>query len=318
MMLKSPSHDNFNRPFKNHFACCAARAVPPIVCAVTILEVIQRSTDFLTKKGVSSPRLQVELFVAHVLKMQRMQIYLNFERVLTEAEVSTLRDMVQRRGTREPLQYIIGNVQFCGWELNVTPAVLIPRPETEMLAERGWQFLSTINHTPSTALDFGTGSGCLAIALASKVPNAEVHALDASPEALKIAQENAAKQNVKVQFHQGNGFEALHATPSRFDLIISNPPYIPSAEIETLDPEVRDHEPRSALDGGADGLDFYRLLASESKNWLKPEGKILLEFGDGQADAVKKTFEEQKFVVESVECDYSQRPRILSARPPLS
>jgi release factor glutamine methyltransferase len=285
---------------------------------VTILEVIQRSTDFLTKKGVSSPRLQVELLISHVLKMPRMQIYLNFERVLKEAELTTLREMVQRRGNREPLQYIIGNVPFCNWELTVTPAVLIPRPETEILAERGWQFLSTVRNTPATALDFGTGSGCLAIALAAKVPTAQVHALDASTDALAIAQQNATKQNVQIHFHQGNGFEALTPERLQFDLIISNPPYIPSAEIETLEPEVRDHEPRSALDGGADGLDFYRLLAAESKNWLKPSGKILLEFGDGQADAVKKTFEEQKFVVESIECDYSQRPRILSARPPLS
>lgn len=299
------------------FVSCSRDAVAPIVCAVTILEVIQRSTDFLTKKAVSSPRLQVELLIAHVLKMQRMQIYLNFERVLKDSELATLRAMVQRRGNREPLQYIIGNVSFCGWELDVTPAVLIPRPETELLAEKGWQFLSTNNQQPSTALDFGTGSGCLAIALAIKVPGAEVHALDASTDALNIAQQNATRHNVKIHFHQGDGFKALPAA-LKFDLIISNPPYIPTAEIETLDPEVKDHEPRSALDGGADGLDFYRMLAVESKNWLKPTGKILLEFGDGQADSVKKTFEEQKFVVESIECDYSQRPRILSARPPLA
>jgi release factor glutamine methyltransferase len=298
--------------------------IPPIVCAVTILEVIQRSTEFLTKKGVSSPRLQVELLISHVLKMPRMQIYLSFERPLSEADVATLRDMVQRRGNREPLQYIIGNVQFCAWELMVTPAVLIPRPETEILAEKGWKFLATVTEQPATALDFGTGSGCLAIALASKNPSAEVHALDASAEALDVARQNAAKHNVNIQFHHGNGFKALeHAdkavrAPVRFDLIISNPPYIAPPEIETLEPEVRDHEPRRALDGGPDGLDFYRLLAAESKNWLKPNGRILLEFGDGQAAAIEKIFQSQHFVVESIECDYSQRPRILSARPPLS
>lgn len=330
MMFDLAKNTILNAPLKLVFASCRSRAVAPIVCAVTILEVIQRSTDFLTKKGVSSPRLQVELLIAHILKMQRMQIYLNFERVLKDSEVAVLREMVQRRGNREPLQYIIGDVSFCGWELTVTPAVLIPRPETEILAERGWQFLSTINlpaggsGQPLTALDFGTGSGCLAIALAMKVPGAEVHALDASPEALNVASQNAAKHNATVHFHQGNGFEALENAdkavrpPLQFDLIISNPPYIPSAEIETLEPEVRDHEPRSALDGGADGLDFYRLLAAQAQNWLKLNGKILLEFGDGQADAVKKTFEEQKFVVECIESDYSQRPRILSARPPLS
>lgn len=295
---------------------------------MTILEVIQRSTDFLTKKGVASPRLQVELLISHVLKMPRMQIYLNFERLLAESDLATLREMVQRRGNREPLQYIIGTAQFCSWELTVAPAVLIPRPETELLAEKGWLFLSTLNPERSeprhsdvggqpTALDFGTGSGCLAIALASKVPTADVHALDASEPALKIAQENAARHKANIQFHQGDGFKAL---PSglKFDLLISNPPYIPSAEIETLEPEVKDHEPRSALDGGVDGLDFYRMLAAESQNWLKRNAKILLEFGDGQADAIKKIFESQHFVVESIECDYSQRPRILSARPPLS
>ena len=284
---------------------------------MTILEVIQRSTDFLTKKGVASPRLQVELLIAHLLKMPRMQIYLNFERVLKEPELQTLREMVQRRGNREPLQYIIGTVPFCSWDLIVTPAVLIPRPETEILAERGWQFLSTLNPQPSTALDFGTGSGCLAIALALKNPTTEVHASDASEEALNIAKQNAAKHNANIHFHKGDGFAALPAG-LRFDLIISNPPYISSAEIETLEPEVKDHEPCSALDGGADGLDFYRLLAAQAKDWLKPTGKILLEFGDGQADQISKIFLSQHFVVESIESDYSQRPRILSARPPLS
>jgi release factor glutamine methyltransferase len=296
---------------------CTPCVVAPIVCAVTILEVIQRSSEFLAKKGVSSPRLQVELLISHVLKMPRMKLYLNFERNLSEAELSTLREMVQRRGTREPLQYIIGDVSFCGWELNVTPSVLIPRPETEVLAEKGWQFLSTLNSQSSTALDFGTGSGCLAIAMALKSPTTEVHALDASVEALKVAHQNAAKHKIAIQFHQGDGFAAL-PQGLRFDLIISNPPYIATAEIETLEPEIRDHEPRSALDGGADGLNFYRLLANNAAQWLKPNGKILLEFGDGQADAVKKMFEEQMYVVESIESDYSQRPRILSARPPLS
>lgn len=297
-----------------HFYC-DARAVAPMFCAVTILEVIQRSTDFLTKKGVESPRLQVELLIAHVLKMKRMQLYLNFERTLSDADVQTLREMVQRRGNREPLQYIIGNVSFCGWELKVTPAVLIPRPETEILAERAWQFLSTVPQ--AIALDFGTGSACLAIAMAVKNPTAQVHALDASEEALNVAKENAAKHNASIQFHKGDGFNAL-PTDLKFDLIVSNPPYIPTAEIETLEPEVKDHEPRSALDGGVDGLDFYRLLATQSVKWLKPSGKIMLEFGDGQGEAIAKIFQSQHFVVESIESDYSQRPRILSARPPLS
>jgi len=190
-------------------------------------------------------------------------------------------------------------------------------------------------------LDFGTGTGCIAIALAVKFPAAKVVAMDVSPDALALARENAAQNNVaeRIEFVQGDGFAALHnesegGAPRRpdspkeewgsrnsplrkmeFDLIISNPPYIPSAEIATLQPEVCDFDPRGALDGGVDGLDFYRKLAAEAKPFLKPGGKIMLEFGDGQADAVRKIFETEKWVVEAVREDYSHRQRILIARP---
>jgi release factor glutamine methyltransferase len=188
--------------------------------------------------------------------------------------------------------------------------VLVPRPETELLAESGWQFLSTINSQPSAALDFCTGSGCIAIALAAKCPGAKIAATDISADALELAKENAAE---RIEFLQGDGFAAL-PTKSQFDLIISNPPYIPSAEIEMLQPEVRDFDPRVALDGGADGLEFYRLIASQAAALLKPDGKVMLEFGDGQAEAVRKIFETEKWIVEAVKEDYSQRARILVAR----
>jgi release factor glutamine methyltransferase len=282
---------------------------------VTVLEAIQKSADFLGKKNVESPRLQTELLLAHLLKMPRMKLYLNFDHVLTPVETDTLREFVKRRGQREPLQHIVGSTSFCGYEIAVNRHVLVPRPETELLAEAGWQFLSTLNSQPSTVLDFGTGSGCIAIALAAKYPDAKVIATDISSDALALAKQNAEKNNVaaRIEFLQGNGFTALSAD-SKFDLIISNPPYIPTAEIETLQPEVRDFDPRAALDGGADGLDFYRKLAAEVKMFLKPEGKIMLEFGDGQADAIKKIFEDEKWVVEAVKEDYSQRARILIAK----
>ena len=221
---------------------------------MTVLEAIQRSTEFLARKGVDSPRLQTELLLAHLLKQPRMQLYLNFERVLTPAEVEGFRELIKRRGQREPLQHIVGSTSFCGLEIAVNRHVLIPRPETELLAERGWTFLnqlSTLNPQPSTALDFGTGSGCLAIALACKCPAAEVYAIDISPEALALARQNAARHGVaeRIRFLQGDGFAAL-PEGSRFDLIISNPPYIPSGEIASLQPEVRDYDPRRALDGG--------------------------------------------------------------------
>ena len=282
---------------------------------VTVLEAIQKSAEFLGKKNVEAPRLQAELLLAHLLKMPRMKLYLNFDRQLTTAETDTLREFIKRRGQREPLQHITGSTSFCGFEMAVNRHVLIPRPETEQLAELGWQFLSTINRQPATGLDFCTGSGCLAIAIAAKNPNAKIVATDISAEALALAKENAARNNVagKIEFLQGDGFAAL-ATGAQFDLIVSNPPYIPSAEIETLEPEVRDFDPRLALDGGADGLDFYRLLAAEAKPFLKPAGKIMVEFGDGQADAIKKILESEKWIVEAVREDYSQRARILVAQ----
>ncbi|HEY9510043.1 MAG TPA: peptide chain release factor N(5)-glutamine methyltransferase [Verrucomicrobiae bacterium] len=299
---------------------------------MTVLESIQKSAEFLQKKGVESARLHAELLLAHVLKLPRMKLYLNFERALTPVETDALRELVRRRGSREPLQHIVGSTSFCGFEIAVNQNVLVPRPETELLAEEGWKFLTNVppprplsrptgergsDSTPITALDFGTGSGCIAIALAAKVPMANISALDVSEEALALARQNAERNHVgeRIQFFHGNGFAALPANlADGFDLIVSNPPYIATAEIETLDPEVRDFDPRSALDGGADGLDFYRMLANESARFLKPQGRVMLEFGDDQAAAIAKIFEAQKWIVEAIREDYTQRQRILIAR----
>jgi release factor glutamine methyltransferase len=282
---------------------------------VTVLEAIQKSSDFLGKKGIESSRLQAELLLAHLLKLPRMRLYLNFERALSPAETDALRELVKRRGQREPLQHIIGSTSFCGYEIAVNRHALVPRPETELLAELGWQFLSTLNAQRSNAFDFGTGTGCIAITLAARCPNAKITATDISADALALAKENAERNQVaeRIEFLQGDGFAAV-PKDEPFDLIISNPPYIPSAEIATLQPEVRDFDPRAALDGGADGLDFYRMLAVEAKPFLKPDGKIMLEFGDGQADDIKRIFENEKWIVEAVKEDYSQRARILIAK----
>jgi release factor glutamine methyltransferase len=277
---------------------------------VTVLEAIQRSTDFLAKRGIESPRLQAELLLAHRLAMPRMKLYLNFERALTTEEANDYRELIKRRGQREPLQHITGSVSFCGFEIIVNKNALVPRPETEILAESGWTFLSPL--PAGTTLDVGTGTGCIAIALAAKCPNAKVFAADISSEALSLAKENAEKNKVRIDFLQGDGFAAV-PKGMQFDLIISNPPYIASAEIETLEPEVRDFDPRPALDGGADGLDFYRMFATQAKSFLKPGGRIMLEFGDGQAPAIREIFENEKWIVEAVKDDYSQRARILIA-----
>jgi len=284
---------------------------------VTVLEAIQKSAEFLGKRGVESPRLQTELLLAHLLKMPRMKLYLNFDRVMTVPETDALRDLIKRRGLREPLQHITGSTSFCGYEMTVNRHVLVPRPETELLAEAGWQFLATRPPESVTALDLCTGSGCIAIALAAKCPPAKVVATDISAEALTLARQNANGNGVaeRIEFLAGDGFAALATAATRaFDLIASNPPYIPSAEIATLDPEVRDFDPRLALDGGDDGLVFYRRLAAGAAEFLKPAGKIMVEFGDGQADALKNIFESEKWIVEAVREDYSHRARILVAR----
>ena len=319
---------------------------------MTVLEAIQKSTDFLAKKGVESARLNAELLLAHQLNLPRMKLYLNFDRVLTAAETDGLRELVKRRAAREPVQHITGSTSFCGCEISVSRHALVPRPETEMLAELGWKFLAK-HRSPTrleddsqkharpeagapTALDFGTGTGCIAIALAAKCLTARIAALDISPDALALARENAAQNKVaeRIEFLLGDGFAALEGrwgehprevksdsqngspgvSPHQFDLIISNPPYIASAEIETLNAEVKDFDPRGALDGGADGLDFYRRLVKEAGPFLKPAGKIMVEFGDGQADDLKQIFAAEKWIVEAVQEDYSHRARILVAR----
>jgi release factor glutamine methyltransferase len=279
---------------------------------VTVLEVIRRSTEYLAKKGVDSPRLQVELLLAHTLRIPRLNLYLEFDRKLPEDELQTLRTLVKRRGEREPLQYILGSTSFCGLELAVTPAVLIPRPETELLVEQAWKFLSSRNDEEAKVLDFATGSGCIAIAIAVKFRGAEVHAIDHSPAALQVAHGNAERNNARVFFHEAPGLAEV-AMPTEFDLVVSNPPYIPTAQIATLEPEVRDYEPGVALDGGVDGLEFYRMIARQAAARIAPGGRLLLELGCGQAEAASAILVNERWTVEVVRPDYAGIPRILIA-----
>lgn len=283
---------------------------------MTILETIQRGAQFLQNKGVESPRLQSELLVAHALGLPRLRLYLDFERPLNEEEISKIRTLVTRRARREPLQHIVGSVSFCGLELSVSPSVLIPRPETELLAEHAWQYLeqrSRESQEPLCALDFGTGSGCLALAIASHCPTVQSTALDISAAALEVAQANALRLGIStVRFYLGDGFAALpkgEGGVGPFDLMVSNPPYIPAAEIQALEPEVRDFDPRGALDGGADGLDFMRRLAVEAGDYLRESGRLMVEFGDGQESAVRGLFQRAGWDVKAVVKDLNGTPR---------
>jgi release factor glutamine methyltransferase len=289
---------------------------------VTVLEVIQRSSEFLTGKGVDSPRLQIELILGHVLRLPRLQLYLQFERSLSEDELQRVREMVKRRGKREPLQHILGSTSFCGLEIAVTRDVLVPRPETESLVEFAWKFLNETEQQskkPGFALDFGTGSGCLAIAICVRVPSVRFCAIDNSLKALTIARVNAVQHHVesRIDFIHANDLDVL-PRGTQFDLIVSNPPYIPTKEIEHLSAEVRDHDPRAALDGGAAGLDFFRLLADHARGRLHPHGRLMAEFGDGQAEAVSEIFARSGWRIRSVENDLSGRQRIVIACLPES
>jgi release factor glutamine methyltransferase len=275
---------------------------------VTVLEVIQRSAEFLTRKGVDSPRLQAELMLAHVLQLPRLKLYLEFARLLSDEQADRMRALVKRRGEREPLQHILGSTSFCGIEIAVSPDVLIPRPETEILAETAWEYLKKRGGEP-LVVDYGTGSGCIALAVTAHVPAAKMHAIDVSEKALAVARANAAGYN--IMFHLSAGFPELPP----IDLLVSNPPYIPSGEIASLQPEVARFDPHLALDGGSDGLDFYRRIASEALPRMAPDGCAMLEFGDGQEPSIVKLFEPTWSIAE-IKNDFCGKPRILIAHRP--
>lgn len=282
-----------------------------------LLEVLQRSTAFLGERGVESPRLQAEWILAHVLNVPRLQLYLQFDRPLAEPELVAARESILRRARRVPLQHLLGTASFCGLELEVSPDALIPRPETELLAERAWTWLQTragqtAGTPPPAILDWGTGTGCLALVLALRIPEARVVALDVSPAALALARRNAARHGCqdRIAFLHSDGCASL-PPDARFDLIVANPPYIPTAEWSTLQPEVRDHDPRLALDGGADGLDAFRRLAVELPDHCQPGAAVLFEFGDGQAAPLKDLLGQRGWIVAEVHRDYSGRERFL-------
>jgi release factor glutamine methyltransferase len=280
---------------------------------MTVLEAINKGTEFLTRKEIESPRLQSELLLAHVLNLARLRLYLEFERPLTEAQATAVRDLLIRRGNHEPLQHLTGSTSFCGLPMIVTSAVLIPRPETEVLAEHAWTFLNSINRA-SSFLDLGAGSGCLAAAIAAHAKNSRGVAIDISEEALAIARKNIEKNGVgdRMELRPGDFLAALQPA-ERFDVIVSNPPYIPTAEVELLQPEVRDHDPRLALDGGADGFKFHRALAQGAAQFLKPAGRLFVEFADGQGEALRDLFGTHGWSVHGVIRDLSGVDRILSA-----
>lgn len=291
---------------------------------MTLRAAIRAGTTVLSAAGVESPARNAEELVAYTVGRRRLQVLLQLDETLDAGQIRRLESLIERRARREPLQHVLGTVAFLDREIRVTPDVLIPRPETECLAREVLQLLDRMHVRHPTVLDFGTGSGCLAISIASGFRGSRVHALDLSSPALEVARGNADLNGVadRVRFYQGDGFSALDGAAAsghsrlQFDLIVSNPPYIPSAEIRSLAPEVRDYDPLAALDGGPDGLRFYRRLSTESPGWLKPGGWLAMEFGDGQTHDLTAIFTGNNWTELRVEKDLSGRDRILIVRLP--
>ena len=275
----------------------------------TIVEIIKKSEQFLRGRGVSSPRLDTELLIGDVLQLDRLQLYMKFDLPLNEKELSQIREHIRRRGQREPMAYILGYKEFYANRFSILPGVLCPRPDTETLIE------IALTHIPQDETfylaDVGSGSGCIGLSLALERPKLNLYATDISPIALKCTQNNvnAFELSKRVAILKGHYLDPV--PPNRpINMLVSNPPYIPSADIHTLAPEVRQHEPKTALDGGEDGLACYRALAVQSAS--RSIKMVIVEIGFNQADAVQAIFQARGYDTTSHK-DLSGHDRVIVA-----
>jgi release factor glutamine methyltransferase len=282
----------------------------------TVLGLLEWTAGHLAQKGFDEARLTVDLLLAHVLRMRRLDLYLQFDRILEAGELAAFKILYERRLTHEPLQYILGETEFMGLRLAIGPAVLIPRPETEQLVELALGEAGGFGKEDLEILDIGTGSGNIALALARRLPRASITSMDVSREALALAARNAAGNGItSVRFLEADIFADEPAGLS-FDLIVSNPPYVPARDFEQLGAEVRDYEPRQAVTDGGDGLRFYGRIARRAKALLRERGAVLVEIGCGQAEAVRALFEREGFREVLVHRDYAEIERVICARLP--
>jgi release factor glutamine methyltransferase len=273
---------------------------------LTLGETLKLSTEFLAGRRVDSPRLDAEFILSHALGLSRLELYLEHDRPLTEAELETCRALVGRRGRREPLAYVLGEWDFRRLTLRCDRRALVPRPETEVLVERALALLEGLEHPD--VLDVGTGSGAVALALVHERPGVRATGLDVSPDALALARENAEATRLQVELIEGDFRAGLPSGP--WDLVVSNPPYVKPDEIETLEPEVREWEPRVALVAEAGPPEVARAAVPV----LKPGGALALEVGDGQAPAVAATLAELGYRDVTITPDLSGRERIVEGR----
>jgi release factor glutamine methyltransferase len=275
---------------------------------MTVLDVLQSTAAYFKKREIESPRLNAEHLLAHALGCKRIELYLQFERDLAEDELSPLREFVRRRGQGEPLQHLLGTVEFCGHAFLCDKRALVPRPETEQLVEL---LKSEIGNPKSKILDVGTGSGVIALSLAAKFPEAEVVAVDISEEALALARENAARLGIdRVQFVKSNLLENVGGD---FDLIVANLPYIATVNRPTLSREVL-HDPDVALFAGEGGDELIRQLIAVAPLRLQATGMLALEIGINQSERLIELLSEKKYHDISAKNDYSGVTRFLFAR----
>jgi release factor glutamine methyltransferase len=286
-----------------------------------IKDLLAVTTDYLQKKDIDSPRLCAEMLLAYQLKTTRIKLYLDFDKPLNEKDINEYRVLIQRRLKREPVQYITGMQEFWSMEFNVCPPVLIPRPDTEILVEQAISILKNKMAPDETGtlsvLDIGTGSGAVAVSIAKELPDVEIWATDVSPDALEVARGNASKHSLdaRIRFLESDLFSSFNNMTQSFDVILSNPPYIPREDYDSLPPEVGQYEPRTALDGGEGGLFFINRLILEAKDFLKTGGWLMMEMASFQTakamDLIAQTgfYGEQKIIK-----DYSHKDRVVMAR----
>ncbi len=284
----------------------------------TVLKLLDWTKDYFKKHNVSEPRSSAEVLLAHVLSQDRLFLYLNYDRPMEAQELSAYRACIKRRLTGEPSQYITGTQEFWSLSLRVSPDVLIPRPETEVLVEAVLDFVrhDPVAETNLSIFDLGTGSGAIAIALARELPGAKIVAVDLSIPALHLARENAKRNQVEEQlyFVQSDIYTGIPGASEKFSLVVSNPPYVSHAEFNQLPREIRDYEPRRALDGGSDGLAAVRRLIMAVPEVLRPGGGLLLEMGAGQVETVSTlVLESQEYKSFRILKDYSGIDRVLVA-----
>lgn len=271
----------------------------------TIKEVIGLSSDYLAKAGLESARVDAEWIIGHALELGRMELYLQFDRPLSEQDLAKIRPLLSRRAKHEPVQYICGSTEFYGLEFKVGPGVLVPRPETELLVDTVLKKVSA----NSTVLDLCTGSGAIAVSLKKEKPELSVTATDISQEALKYAQINTSFHDLEIEVLEGDLFAPVSGR--RFDIITVNPPYVKTTETPLMGKDVLAHEPQLALFSGEDGLNLLRKIAAEGKAFLNPGGFLISEIGFQQGGECKELFDSCGWRDISILQDYTKKDRFV-------